>query len=145
MPSIQGTAPGRSLRTGIVVLLLGGFLFGQKTSDKPSDSDAGQGQETVYKAGTKGVAAPSVVYQVDPEYSAEALRAGVNAMVALRIVVNSAGKPTGIRVIKDAGYGLEEKAVEAIRQWKFKPGTKDGKPVAVEIAIQIEFHAPVRY
>jgi hypothetical protein len=63
------------LRIAVTVLVLGGILFAQNTSDKPSDQPADQSQETVYKSGTKGVTNPHLIHSVSPEYSDKARRA----------------------------------------------------------------------
>lgn len=95
-------------------------------------------EEPVYRVG-KGITAPRVVYSPEPEYSNEARRQKVGGVVTLGVVVTSAGKVTDIRVLNGRGYGLDEKAVEAVRHWKFQPASKDGKPVSVEIALEIMF------
>jgi TonB family protein len=123
-----------------MVLALSGILLAQDVPDRPSDSAAGQSQETIYKPGKDGVTAPRIVHSVSPEYSDKARVYRVQGTVVLRLVVTSSGDPVMIRVTKALGSGLDEKAVEAVRQWKFKPGTKDGKPVAVEVGAEVEFH-----
>ena len=95
--------------------------------------------EPVYRV-RDGVTPPRVIYSQYPEFSEEARRQKVQGVVTLGLVVTSAGKPTRIRVLQGRGYGLDEKAVEAVSQWKFKPATKDGKPVSVEIAVEVDFN-----
>jgi TonB family protein len=87
-----------------------------------------------------GVSAPVVVYKVDPNYSEEARRAKLDGTVTLQLVVDPTGRPRDIRVIHSLGLGLDEKAVEAVNQWKFQPGYRDGHPVAVRATIQVNFH-----
>ena len=58
----------------------------------------------------------------------------------LALVVDSSGRPTNIRVTSSLGMGLDEKAIEAARKYRFEPGMKDGHPVAVEIALEVDFH-----
>jgi TonB family protein len=86
-----------------------------------------------------GVSAPVVLYKVDPEYSDEARKAKYSGTVVLYIEVDQAGKARNIRVVKGIGLGLDEKAVEAVQKWKFKPGLKDGKPVVVAAHIEVNF------
>jgi TonB family protein len=95
--------------------------------------------EPVYKV-RDGVKPPRATYSPDPEFSEEARRQKVQGAVLLDIIVTSAGKPERIKVVQGRGYGLDEKAVEAVSQWKFKPATKDGKPVSVEIAVEVDFN-----
>jgi len=55
------------------------------------------------------------------------------------LIVDEKGMPTHVRVVRGVGMGLDEKAVEAVRQYRFKPGTKDGKPVPVDLYIDVNF------
>jgi TonB family protein len=86
-----------------------------------------------------GVSAPVVLHKVEPEYSEEARKAKYQGTVLLYIEVDANGKATNIRVQRSLGLGLDEKAVEAVKQWKFKPGYKDGKPVTVAATIEVNF------
>jgi periplasmic protein TonB len=87
-----------------------------------------------------GVSAPRVVYQVDPEFSEEARKAKYQGTCTLMLIVDSNGHPTNIRVANSLGMGLDEKAIEAAKKWRFEPAQKDGRPVAVEIALEVDFH-----
>jgi TonB family protein len=92
----------------------------------------------VYRVGG-GVTAPVLLYKKEPEYSEEARKAKYQGTVLLYIEVDPSGKATNIRVQHSLGLGLDEKAMEAVRQWKFKPGSKDGKPVTVAATIEVNF------
>jgi protein TonB len=87
-----------------------------------------------------GVSAPRVTFQVDPEFSEEARKAKYQGTCTLMLVVDSSGRPTNIRVANSLGMGLDEKAIEAAKKWRFEPAMKDGHPVAVEIALEVDFH-----
>ena len=87
-----------------------------------------------------GVSAPRVVVQVDPEFSEEARKAKYQGTCTLMLVVDANGMPTNIRVANSLGMGLDEKAIEAAKKWRFDPAKKDGHPVAVEIALEVDFH-----
>lgn len=87
-----------------------------------------------------GVSAPRVIYQVDPEFSEEARKAKYQGTCTLLVVVDAAGRPTNIRVGSSLGMGLDEKAIEAVRKWRFEPAQKDGHPVNVDIAVEVDFH-----
>ena len=100
-------------------------------------SDGGLG-DGVYRAGN-GVSQPKLITKVDAEYSEEALRAKFQGVVILQIVVDAKGNAVNPRVMKSLGLGLDEKAIEAVRQWKFTPGYKDGKPVAVATTVEVPF------
>jgi protein TonB len=92
----------------------------------------------VYRIGG-GVRAPVVIAQVDPEFSEEARKQKFSGNVLVDLIVDEHGDPTHVRVARGVGLGLDEKAVEAVRQYRFKPATKDGKPVKVELSIEVRF------
>ena len=87
-----------------------------------------------------GVSPPRAVYKPDPEFSEEARKAKYQGVCTLAMVVGVDGRPTNIHVIGSLGMGLDEKAIEAVRNWKFEPGMKDGHPVATMIAVEVDFH-----
>jgi periplasmic protein TonB len=92
----------------------------------------------VYRVGG-GVTAPVVLTKKDPEYSEEARKAKYQGTVLLAIEVSPSGTASNIKVVRSLGLGLDEKAIEAVKQWKFKPGYKDGKPVTVAATIEVNF------
>jgi TonB family protein len=92
----------------------------------------------VYKIGG-GVSAPVPTYKPEPEYSEEARKAKWQGAVLLELVVDADGVPQNIRVIRSLGLGLDQKAIEAVQKWRFKPGQKDGKPVPVSANIEVNF------
>jgi TonB family protein len=93
----------------------------------------------VFKSG-KGVTPPRVKYAPDPEFSEKARVAGYQGTCTLSLIVDVDGKPRDIKVVHALGMGLDEKAIEAVRAWRFEPGRKDGKPVAVQMAVEVDFH-----
>ncbi|MDR3704081.1 MAG: energy transducer TonB [Candidatus Sulfopaludibacter sp.] len=86
-----------------------------------------------------GVTAPVLVYKKEPEYSEEARKAKYQGTVTLYVEVAPNGKAQNIKVLHSLGLGLDEKAIEAVKQWTFKPGLKDGKPVTVAASIEVNF------
>jgi len=86
-----------------------------------------------------GVTAPTLIYKVEPEYSEEARKAKYQGTVLLYVQVDPSGKAINMRVLHSLGLGLDEKAMEAVRKWRFKAGTKDGKAVTVEAQIEVNF------
>jgi len=87
-----------------------------------------------------GVTPPRAIYVAEPEYSDQARRKKIQGVVMLSTLVNELGAPTDIRIEKSLGYGLDENAVRAVSQYRFQPATdRDGKPVAVRIAIEVSF------
>lgn len=87
-----------------------------------------------------GVSAPKAIYSPDPEYSEEARKVKHMGTVVLWLVVGPDGKPRDIKVLRTLGLGLDEKAIEAVKNWRFDPAMKDGKPVAVQINVEVNFH-----
>jgi protein TonB len=94
--------------------------------------------QPVYPIGGE-VIAPEPIYQPDPEFSEEARKKKVSGTVKLSFVVTSKGEVTDIKVANSVGSGLDEKAIEAVRSWKFKPATKDGQPVSALLAVEVDF------
>jgi protein TonB len=99
--------------------------------------DAGIGGG-VYSVGG-GVSAPRPIYSPDPEYSEEARKAKYQGTVVLWMIVDADGHPKDIKVRRSVGLGLDEKAIEAVRTWRFTPARKDGHAVAVEISVEVDF------
>jgi TonB family protein len=99
-----------------------------------------QAQSVVYKAGD-GVSLPAIVREVKPKYTAAAMQAKIQGSVWLGCVVSETGDVVDVKVTKslDTEYGLDQAAIDAAQQWKFKPGSKDGKPVAVFITLELTF------
>jgi len=86
-----------------------------------------------------GVSAPKAIYAPDPEYSEEARKAKYQGTCVLWLIVGPDGRARDIRVARTLGLGLDEKAMEAVKTWKFEPAMKDGKPVAVQINVEVTF------
>lgn len=87
----------------------------------------------------KKVTQPVLLSRKDPEYSEEARKAKFQGTVQLSIVVNAAGQVTDVSVVRSVGLGLDERAVEAVRQWKFRAGMVDGKAVAMRATVEVNF------
>jgi protein TonB len=86
-----------------------------------------------------GVSAPVLIYQVDPEFSEEARKAKFMGIVTVNLIVDAQGRPQNVHVIRGVGMGLDEKAVDAVKQYKFKPAMEAGKPVPVELNVEVNF------
>jgi TonB family protein len=82
---------------------------------------------------------PKPIHTVEAEFSDQARRERKSGSVTVSLVVDTDGMPTEIHVVRGAGYGLDEKAMEAVSQYRFKPAMKDGKPVAAPISVQVSF------
>ena len=92
----------------------------------------------VYRVGG-GVSAPRAIYAPDPEYSEEARKAKYQGTVVLWTVIGPDGRTHDIRVSRSLGMGLDQKAIEAVRKWRFEPAMKDGHPVAVQVNVEVNF------
>jgi TonB family protein len=86
------------------------------------------------------VMAPRVIERTAPEYTDEARQAKLEGSVGVRLIVNAEGIPEGIYVVRSLGLGLDNEAVAAVRDWRFAPGMKDGKTVAVLTNVDVPFH-----
>ncbi len=125
---------------GIALLLFSGLtpIYGQTQSSQDTDLGKEGPGKGVYRVGG-GVTPPRVVYGPDPEYSEEARLAHVSGTCILSVVVDPTGLPRDITVEKTLGRGLDEKAIAAVRTWRFAPGMKDGVPVTVQVNIEVTF------
>jgi len=99
-----------------------------------------QDSPTVYTPGD-GVELPRVSKEVRPQYTSEAVHNRIEGKVVLAAVVLPDGKVGEVTIKEslDSIYGLDKNAVAAVKQWEFKPGTKDGKPVAVRVDVELHF------
>ena len=87
-----------------------------------------------------GVTAPVLLYKKEPEYSEEARKAKYQGTVLLYIEVDPSGRATNIqRAAESRAWAWTKRPMEAVKQWKFKPGYKDGKPVTVAATIEVNF------
>jgi periplasmic protein TonB len=99
----------------------------------------GSGPPGIYPAGKNGVTVPQAIYSPEPSFSDEARKAKQQGMVTLLLVVGADGRPYGIRVRQSLGMGLDERAIEAVTRWRFKPATLNGHPVATQIEVEVDF------
>ncbi len=112
---------------------------GDTSAASGADGELNRGSNGIFKIG-HGVRAPHVISQHNPEFSDVARMAKYQGTVALSLIVDKDGVPNNIRITQPLGYGLDAKAVEAVQSWKFDPAEKDGQPVPVEIAVEVDFH-----
>jgi periplasmic protein TonB len=115
------------IRLLVALLVLGGLLATARAQE-------------VFSPGN-GVTLPVVTHEVKPDYTPEAKAARIQGTVLLDTVVLADGNVGDVKVARslDTMYGLDEQAVNAAKQWTFKPGTKDGKPVPVRVSIELTF------
>ena len=123
----------------------GGIGSGEGTgigSGKGGGLGPGEGGGTgggVFSVGGN-VSAPIPIYKPEPAYSEEARKAKYQGTVVLWIIVDAQGNVNSdVRVVKPLGLGLDEKAVETVRTWKFKPAMRNGVPVPVRVIVEVSF------
>jgi protein TonB len=124
----------------------GGAGTGRGTGVGPGDGSGlgpGFGGGTgggVYRPGS-GVSSPQLLTQVKPQYTTDAMRAKIQGKVLLEVVVMPDGRAGDIRVVRslDRTFGLDEEAIKAMRQWRFRPGSRQGQPVPVVVTVEMEF------
>jgi TonB family protein len=86
-----------------------------------------------------GVSPPKIVHKVEPSYTREARRAAVQGTVLLRAVIDERGVPAKLSVLSPLGFGLDDRAIEAVSQWQFEPGKKAGQPVETTTIVPVDF------
>jgi protein TonB len=86
-----------------------------------------------------GVSMPVVLYKPDPEFSEEARKAKFSGNVLVYLYIEPDGTPSHVRVVRGVGMGLDQKALEAVRKYRFKPAMKDGKPVRADLYVEVNF------
>ena len=131
-PSSNGTGSGGGIGSGNG----GGVGSGEGPGVGPGRGGGIGGG--VFRVGG-GVSAPKALYAPDPEYSEEARKAKYQGTCVLWLVVGADGRPRDIRIARSLGLGLDEKAMQAVKTWKFEPAMKDGRPVAVQVNVEVEF------
>jgi TonB family protein len=126
--------------TAIACLLLC-VPYTRFVSASHSHQEAGRGAGSS-APGTAGVTSPTVIREVQARYALDAERAKIEGTVGLECIVGKDGTVVEVRVIRslDRTFGLDDAAVQAARQWLFRPGTLNGEPVAVLIKIELSFH-----
>lgn len=132
-PPSNGTGTGAGIGSGS-----GGGIGAGHGAGVGAGSGGGIGGGVYHVGG--GISAPKAISAPDPEYTEEARRAKAQGTCVLWLIVDAAGHPRDIRVARGLGYGLDAKAVEAVKQWRFAPSLKDGKPVDVQISVEVAFH-----
>jgi protein TonB len=132
-PPSNGPGSGAGIGSGDE----GGVGSGHGHDYGPGDGDGVSGR--VLRAGFGAVSAPSLLFKVEPEYSKEARKAKYQGTVLLYLEVDPNGRAQNVRVARSLGLGLDEKAIEAVRKWKFRPGYKDGRAVTVGATIEVNF------
>jgi len=118
------------------------YTFGE-SSDSPAQSATAEYEGAPVRKIGGSVSAPVIIYEVVPEYSAEAKDARFLGIVIVNFIVDTAGHPQNVHILRGVGMGLDEKAVEAVKQYRFKPAMESGTPVPVQLNIEVNFQLDV--
>ena len=132
----------KAFRAATLIALLLASAGGVGCSSSPTTpSGAAMPPITVYEVGSNGVSIPSLVREVPPAYTADAIANRIQGTVLLAAVVLPNGTVGEVTVLRslDTRFGLDAQAVLAAKQWLFNPGMKDGLPVAVRVTIEMSF------
>ena len=129
----QGTGSGSGFGQG-----LGGGIGSGHSGGAGVGSGGGYGGGIMSVGG--GVSAPQVIHSVDAEFTDEARQANFQGSTSIKLIVDSQGNPQDVRLVNHLGMGLDEKAIAAVKQYKFKPAMYQGHAVSVQIVIDIDFH-----
>jgi TonB family protein len=92
----------------------------------------------VFKPGG-GISPPHADFSPDPEYSEAARQAKFQGTIVLILVIDASGLPTDLQIVRPLGLGLDEKAIEAVSRWKFRPAQRNGEPVASQVNVEVSF------
>ena len=127
-----GTEDGKPVAVTVTIEMT--FTLGSPRQDAAAP-------EGTYRKGDAGITMPVVVKEVHPHYPAAALKAGISGTVEMQALVHEDGTVSNVTVTKslDTEYGLDDAAVNALKQWVFRPGTKEEKPVRVLVDVQMSF------
>lgn len=108
---------------------------GQETTPEKPWPPAG-----VFKSGA-GVSSPRLIRETKPKYTPEAMRNRIEGIVEMQVIIERTGRVGAVRVTRslDRDFGLDDQAIQAVRQWRFEPGQKDGVAVPVLVSIEMTF------
>src|SRR5262245_30662458 len=90
-----------------------------------------------------GAKPPKIKKRFDPKLTTHARAYRIQGTVVVEGLITEDGKATQLNVISPLGYGLDERAVESVSQWKFSPATQDGAPISARVTIQVDFRRPL--
>jgi TonB family protein len=136
-PQIKLASQGSGSGSGFGQGAGGGIGMGRGIGAGPG-SGGGYGGGVMSVGG--GVSAPQIIHSVDPQFTDEARQADYQGTVSIQLIIDSQGNPQNVHVVRHLGMGLDEKAMEAVRQYKFRPAMYQGHAVAVQMIVNVDFH-----
>jgi TonB family protein len=107
----------------------------------PGSGPADGSGDDVYDSGVGGVSEPRLIHEVKPNFTVDAMRAKIQGVVIMDVVVLADGRvdPTRIRITRSLDRGLDREAASAVRQWRFRPSLRLGQPVASRVTVELAF------
>jgi len=121
-------------------VLVAGLTLPLGATALPAQDPPQNPSEVVYGQFDRGITRPKATYQPNPGYSDRAARKKIQGTVLLSIIVTAEGTVRDPQVTRSLDKDLDKNAVECVQKWKFEPATKDGKPVATHVAVEVSFH-----
>lgn len=135
-PQVAMASQGEGSNNGFGFGLGGGIGTGHGAGQGPG-SNGGYGGGVMTVGG--GVSAPEVIHSVQPQFTPEARSSNYQGVVGIQLIVDSRGFPQDVRVVRHLGMGLDQEAIEAVRQYRFKPAVFQGHSVSVQMIIDVDF------
>ena len=135
-PQVAMASQGEGTNNGFGLGLGGGIGSGRGAGQGPG-GNGGYGGGLMNVGG--GVSAPQVIHSVEPQFTPEARRANYQGVVAVQLIVDSQGFPQNVRVVRHLGMGLDEEAIAAVKQYRFRPAIYQSRPVSVQMVVDVEF------
>jgi protein TonB len=136
-PSPQAPSPQTTTRT--IPITQASEVSAANTSAAPPTPALVTKEKPLHLGFDSGVTRPVVLNHVEPHFSEDARKEKFSGTVEIYLFVDKNGNPVNVRVVRGVGHGLDEKAVEAVRQYKFKPATRNGQPVVVDLYVDVNF------
>ena len=133
-PPSNGTGSGGGIGSG------NGGGVGAGTGGGVGPGDGGGFGGGIYRVGDRGLILPVALYKPEPEYSDDARKARLSGEVLVQLVIDESGHTRDFKIVRSLGLGLDEEALKAVSKWRFKPATRNGKPVAILGEVYVGFH-----
>lgn len=122
-----------------ILLLAPLMLSAEKKPEFPPLSSCSDGPIDEKSKKGEGVKPPHILQSVDPEYTKEARKMGIQGTVVVEVVLTPQGKVCPVRIVKGLTFELDQNAAKAVEKWKFKPAERDGQPVAAKVDVEVAF------
>ena len=123
-----------------VVFVSGGQAAEEDQKDsKKTDTSKAKESDDVYEPGGD-VKPPKLTHYVEPAFSSSSKEAFVEGTVKISTVVTTEGQPTNLKVLSGLNSEEDRTAMDAVNEWRFQPGTRNGQAVKVKVTVEVDFH-----